>query len=312
MLLILPKELHNLVEGLEIKSETFTIYGTLYNSNYVGSFAALMIPLSFALYFYQKKILYAILSILFVGLMVFVGFGSNSRAGILGVTSALILISILFRKEVIRKPLYIVIPFFTLLIVGYGLNVVTDGRIIDEIKSLSFTKDIRNAQEIADSSVYIEKMIFDDYTLEISTEEQDLLVKFINNDLYFYTLEGVPLEVVKVGGKITFTDESFQDYSFTRSTDNKYYSVIVYKHRFNIWLTIDGFKFQGLSGDLFIPSDPDKIEFLEDYGSMFSSRIYIWSRSIPMLKNYTVIGAGPDMFGIAFPQDDYVGKLNQE
>ena len=55
---------------------------------------------------------------------------------------------------------------------------------------------------------------------------------------------------------------------------------------------------------------PDKIEFLEGYGSLFSSRAYIWSRSIPLLKKYIIIGAGPDMFGIAFPQDDYVGKLN--
>jgi O-antigen ligase len=28
------------------------------------------------------------------------------------------------------------------------------------------------------------------------------------------------------------------------------------------------------------------------------------------LKDYIVLGAGPDMFPIAFPQDDYVGKLN--
>jgi len=309
-LLILPKELHALADTLTFRFNEFAVYGTLYNTNFVGSFAALMIPLSFSLYFYQKKILYAILSILFVGLMVFIGVGSNSRAGILGVVAALLLIAILFRKQVIHKPLHIIIPFVVLVIVGYGLNIASGGRVIAEIKNLSFTNDISKAQEISSNKVYLEKMNFDDYTLEILTEEQDLRIEFVANDLYFSTLEGDPIEVIRSGQNITFVDEAFQDFSFTRSSSNAYYSVRAYSHRFNIWLTIDGFKFEGLSGDLFIPSDPDKIEFLEGYGSLFSSRAFIWSRSIPLLKKYIVIGAGPDMFTIAYPQDDYVGKLN--
>lgn len=309
-LLILPKELHPLADVLTFTFADYAVYATLYNTNFVGSFAALMIPLSFALYFYQKKIGYAILSILFVGLMVFTGVGSNSRAGILGLIVALILISVLFRKELIHKPLHIIIPFIVLIIVGYGLNVASDGRVINEIKNLSFTKDFSKAQEISDNTVYIEKMIFDDYTLEILTEEQDIHIEFSGNDLHFSTLEGDPLEVVKEGKTITFVDEAFQDFRFIRSSNNAYYSVKIYSHYFNIWLTIDGFKFEGLSGDLFIPSDPDKIEFLEGYGSLFSSRVYIWSRSLPLFKKYMIVGAGPDMFAIAFPQDDYIGKLN--
>ena len=128
--------------------------------------------------------------------------------------------------------------------------------------------------------------------------------------MYFTTIEGEFLEVINYRQRITFIDESYQDFVFSRSSDNRYYVVEVYEHIFNIWLTIDGFKLQGLSGDLFIPSNPDKIEILDKYGSLFSSRAYIWSRSIPLLKQYVVIGAGPDMYGIAFPQDDYIGKLN--
>lgn len=309
-LLILPKELDALADTLSFRFAEYAVYGTLYNTNFVGSFVALMIPLSFSLYFYQKKILYSILSILFVGLMVFTGFGSNSRAGILGLAVALILIAILFRKEVIRKPLHIIIPFIVLIIVGYGLNKASDGRIINSIKTMSFTKDVAQAQEKSNNTVYLEKMIFDDYTLKILTEEQDLHIEFNANELSFSSLEGDSLEVIRDGQKITFIDEDFQDFSFTRSSDNSYYKVKVYNHRFNIWLTIDGFQLKGATGDFFIPSDPDKIELLEGYGSLFSNRVYMWSRSIPLLKKYIVIGAGPDMFTIAYPQDDYVGKLN--
>lgn len=39
-----------------------------------------------------------------------------------------------------------------------------------------------------------------------------------------------------------------------------------------------------------------------------SGRLYIWSRSIPLLKNYLIWGSGPDTFYRVFPQNDYVGK----
>ncbi len=309
-LLILPKELHPLAEELTFSFADFAVYATLYNTNFVGSFAALMIPLSFALYFYQRKLGYAFLSILFVGLMVFVGFGSNSRAGIIGVFAALLLIAILFRREAIKKPLYIIIPFIALIVVGYGLNKVSDGRIVDELKSLNLLDDIRRAEELSGSRAYFEELNFDDYTLEIVTDEKSLHIEFIDNDLLFEDLEGQRIDVLREGRRITFVDEEYQDYVFTRSEDGAYYNVRAYGRSFNIWLTIDGFRFEGLSGELYLPSDPDRLAFVDGYESLFSSRAYIWSRSIPLLKEFIIIGAGPDMYPIAFPQDDYVGKLN--
>lgn len=46
---------------------------------------------------------------------------------------------------------------------------------------------------------------------------------------------------------------------------------------------------------------------LEDIGS---GRGYIWSRSIPLLKDTLILGKGPDTFPVVFPQSDYVGKAN--
>jgi len=309
-LLILPKEFHPLAEDITFTFADFAVYATLYNTNFVGSFAALMIPLSFALYFYQKNIQYALLSIIFVGLMVFVGFGSNSRAGIIGVFAALLLIAILFRKEAIKKPLYVIIPFIALLVVGYGLDQASDGRISNEFKNLNLFDDIRRAEEISENRAYFEELNFDYYSLEIVTDEDALVVDFVNNVLYFETLEGDFIEVNREGRRITFVDEQYQNYVFTRSEDGAYYNVRAHGRSFNIWLTIDGFRFEGLSGELYLPSDPDRLAFFDGYESLFSSRAYIWSRSIPLLKKYIIVGAGPDMFPIAFPQDDYVGKLN--
>ena len=41
---------------------------------------------------------------------------------------------------------------------------------------------------------------------------------------------------------------------------------------------------------------------------MGSARGYIWSRSLPLLKDTVFIGVGPDAFAFEFPQDDILGK----
>lgn len=40
-----------------------------------------------------------------------------------------------------------------------------------------------------------------------------------------------------------------------------------------------------------------------------SGRVYIWSRILPMLPKYLLLGSGPDTFAEVYPQNDYVGKM---
>ena len=46
------------------------------------------------------------------------------------------------------------------------------------------------------------------------------------------------------------------------------------------------------------------------YEYLGSGRLYIWSRSLPLVKKYFLLGSGPDTFIEAYPQNDYVGKAN--
>lgn len=308
--LILPSLLDPQADTLKFGLEQFGIYATLYNPNYVGSFAALMIPLSFALYFYQKDIKFAVLALAFVGLMVFVGFGSNSRAGILGVISAIILIAIIFRKETRKKPLYIAIPFALLVIFGIGLNIVTDGSIVAELKSMSLTDAIEDAKEYSDNKVFFESIEIDGYTGIIRTEESDIKLVFNGFRMDYYTLDDELLDTIVNYKEVTFVDEAYSEFSFRKSTTDFYYLTNIYDRWFRIYVTSDGLKLQGLSDELYVPQNPDQIEFLETYGQLFSARAFIWSRSIPMVKDYLLIGAGPDMYTLVYPQDDFAGKLN--
>lgn len=58
--------------------------------------------------------------------------------------------------------------------------------------------------------------------------------------------------------------------------------------------------------DISSPAESFGFKGIERLGS---NRGYIWSRSIPLLKKYILIGAGCDSFALAFPQWDVVNKL---
>ena len=44
----------------------------------------------------------------------------------------------------------------------------------------------------------------------------------------------------------------------------------------------------------------------ENHQRSFSGRGYIWSRTLPLLKDHIFLGSGPDTFVLEFPQDDYL------
>jgi len=94
--LIVPNYLH--LDNLSFSFGSKTIYGTLFNTNFVGSFATLMLPLSVAFLLGAKTKKQRIISGIAVVLMIFVWIGCNSRAGYLGVTVSSVFALWLFRK----------------------------------------------------------------------------------------------------------------------------------------------------------------------------------------------------------------------
>jgi O-antigen ligase len=79
---------------------------------------------------------------------------------------------------------------------------------------------------------------------------------------------------------------------------------------FNLYaLDDDTFRLVGLRGELINKVEKPETLGFTDKEKIGSSRGYIWSRTIPLLKDSFIKGFGPDNFAIAFPQDDYIGKI---
>ncbi len=80
--------------------------------------------------------------------------------------------------------------------------------------------------------------------------------------------------------------------------------------------------------EFYLNINSDSIQFIDQFGKshdgfqqvqsfgfegrerMLSNRGYIWSRSLPLLKNTLFIGTGADVYPFNFPQTDIVGKVN--
>jgi O-antigen ligase len=70
----------------------------------------------------------------------------------------------------------------------------------------------------------------------------------------------------------------------------------------------EGVKFVAPSGRLVdLPAVP-KVEVAGLEGAL-SGRLFIWSRTLPLLTETVFFGRGPGTFALYFPQHDYVGKL---
>lgn len=308
--LILPSELESIGSSLTFIFGKYDIYGTLGNTNFVGSYAALMIPLAFVLYLYSKKIIFQIFNIIFLGLMLLVGYGSNSRAGIIGILVSLLLIVIVYRRMFIHKPLKILLPFVIMLSVGYILNVETEGKVINEIQSINIFKAIEEAKLYSENRVFITRLEIEDDTLYLETEEEGIVLKWLNNGLWPYNLDGEVLEVLVSGRNVSFVDETYKDFKIRIFDDRNAFTIYVYGRAFDLYHTSNGLQVLSNGGFLDQPVMPERVESLDDYGILFSNRAFIWSRSIPLLKDYIFIGSGPDNFPIAYPQFDVAGKLN--
>ena len=64
----------------------------------------------------------------------------------------------------------------------------------------------------------------------------------------------------------------------------------------------------GIRNNIYSIKEVESIGF-QGKEELASKRGYIWSRTIPLIKERPILGYGPDSFAIYFPQEDAVGKF---
>ncbi len=290
------------------------IYSTLYNPNYVGSYMAMLIPILIILIVWLKKLwqkltLLAILILAVINLI-----GSGSRAGIVGTGFAVVILLIVFRKDIwVHKlaTLSSVLVLFGGLLV---LNLALDGSIFNRLADMATLEnktDISETQQkLGEALVGLNDVKLDDKKLQLLTDKGDFIISIEKTTLKVTDEDNKSISTRIENDNITFEDKRFENIRLASNPDQGLLEVYYNKYHLldvtltnkglisptNRWLTyrkncnIEVFGFVGM----------------ESYGS---NRGYIWSRTIPLLKNTILLGNGPDTFAIYFPQYDFLGKL---
>ncbi len=306
--LILPEAFHQAADGLSFRFEKNAVYSTFSNTNYIGSYMALLIPLAFVSIFYLKKPYLKAGSALLTTILIINLFGSRSRAGLVGLGVSVLLAIILFRKAIFKRKLLVAIVTGALIILFFGMNYVLKGALTDRILS-EFTQDSKNEVQFFD----LQDILMDEKSVSIVSATETLVIKMSEESrLYFYNAEDKALEYDMTDNAddsrtIAFTDPQYKDYGLVLKGN-----VITINHKqaqFKLRGTEDSFKLIGINGD-----ETNEIEKPASFGfagneRLGSARGYIWSRSLPMLKKAVLVGYGPDTYAIEFPQNDYIGKI---
>lgn len=273
------------------------VYMALYNPNYAAVFILLVLPVCFYLISCAKKKWQKWILGVEIVLLLCCLWGTGSRAGLF--TGIILLCVKILAKTVYKKRKKWPIITGILILSGLGIWMVYEktGNISYKLQDIQITE---NGIELTSSSGKC--------TVNVKEYGKDGSLLFAKND------KGEKLFVEKESrtGRYVIQEKTFQDFSFeTSKRDNELFLILYYKKEPFTFVKKDNqeFTYENRFGKT------DTIEkctalISDRYDQLLGSRVYIWNRLLPLLKNYIVKGSGPDTFAMVFPQNDYVGRVN--
>lgn len=292
------------------------VYATLYHYNYVGSFMAMLFPLTLTIFLFIKdkknKIFMGLLCLLMFAVLIM----SKSRAGLIGAVLALVILVIMSRKYIMKYKKISIAVLASFIIIFIGINIAMNGIIFDRIKVLfKDTESLFNKNATSHQEAKIKSIEINNGVLTITTDKNKLNVS---------TASKTKNNIVFKDSNNNILYSAFNKKSSTSSFTNPHYNNFYFKFYMMGTTPLININANGI--DTYFAINDGKIKYASSMGKVYndteikhwgfegkeslaSGRAYIWSRTIPLLKNTIIFGNGPDTFAAYFPQYDYVGKL---
>lgn len=316
-------------DGFSLSEHISDVILTFPNPNYVGSYVAIVFPIITMFIFvdYGKfhilNVVNHIVSLLVCCGLLIIAIGSDSLVSILSVilSMGMALIFILSRyTTVFKKGENIYKKVFTI----SGLILFITAFII-VITNQSMMKKIANSFLGEEDTRSVKNIITQEDKIEIIKRDGNVLVlkpivndknQIINYDAYDDNKKKIEMKWYVKTGDFIAEDDRFNMLSVSSHKymiDNSMYEgfILTDMEPNNIsWIFV--FKDNALL--YYTPFGKTiKLHEVESFGfhnheNMANRRGYIWSRTIPMMKEYFFIGAGPNSFITAFPNEDFVGS----
>jgi len=286
------------------------VYLTFYNPNYVGVFAAVIVPIAVMLCIGSERVwekaMWGILSVvLFVCAL-----GSGSKAFLVVIPVTALLGIILYIRKNIKK-----LPF----VIGIIVVLIAAGSVYAKSVNVDIIQYVKYAMTYhTENKHVIEDFIAEEDSITLRYLNKTLTMTCESNegkaDLKAYDEAGNEIPVASDENQIfRFGDERFSDVFvrlYVGTAKNDYIAEIVaagYACRFT--KEEDGYSYVNYAyrTDDMITAEA---AVFEDADRLFSGRGYIWARTIPLLKEHILLGSGADTYSIEFPQNDYIARTN--
>ena len=295
--LILPKGLWGIADTLNFKFDKYIIYSTYFNPNYGGSLMVMFLFFAAMTFFSVRGKLYNILAYLFYILIYINWLGCRSRAGFLAGQFTLIFFIFFYRKKIIKKSKKIILLIVTSLIIGVIMNSFSENSLGKKLYDVELSKYNPMRGMVLNTP----------NDLMITTDKASLNIILKDKQLSFKDDDGRLLLFKFVDNRYKFTDNRYEKFEIEKRKDD-YYNIVYDKFSYPLILRNNGFKTIGFQGRLSEIYVADRVKWMDGYETKGSSRIYIWSRTIPKLKQTGFLGGGPDTYSLIFPQEDNFGK----
>ena len=227
----------------------------------------------------------------------------------LGAALALIMLFVILHKKVRENWQYLLAIGVCFILIFIILNDYGQGNIAGDL--LSFGSQAKMTLGREENNIELEDIRTEDNRLVIESRTNTLVLKLIDGSFSFFDSQGQKLDYTfnKQERIIRFADKRYKRHNFVFNIKNSILKWGYGRIRAKFKITKEGFYIIGHNNKAYKIKDNIERWGFEGRERLGSSRGYIWSRSIPMLKDTLFLGYGADMYAIYFPQDDFVGKL---
>ena len=328
--LMIPNSLKESITEVTFKFGKNYSYGVFANPNYLGGYMGFFAPLMLASAVLSKeikeRIFFGIIFILSSIALLF----SKSEAGVLGYLVSILFMSVIFAIKYIKNKkegnisennILMILPIIFILVfpmISLSSETVRNSvvRIYNEGIEMLFTKNepidyraagpLNKIENISENEI---KVVINNNTLIIKSENDNIIL-----------LDG-EYNIITTHDRKTDQDIGLHDLGYLET--NIYYRYFESHDKTGIRLFNwgSGITLYFLLGENEIITSDYKYQEIEikdasyvgfeGKGSIGSNRGYIWSRSIPLLRESILIGSGPDTFITRFPRADLYAKQLQ-
>jgi len=318
--LITPAAHWDQLDKLNFNFEGGEIYQTVFNPNYVSFYLTLLVPLFAMLFIREKRLTIKCGFGLIYGLSLFNLIGSASSNGVLGLAMSFVVALIVLNKRLIewRKPILF------LLLITLAVGSLTFTRFLPELTSAITGKTVEDNVSQPPTTVEEDPS---SYKLDYFETGKDYLIIGVDGDqltvstqvkdnaavLFFADQTGKALtySTKTSDGLLHIDDPRFSSLGISMQQKNGASFLVIHtgKTQWPFTITANGFVFVNGIGKPVALTQIPHFGF-ENHQSFGTYRGYIWSRSLPILKETLIVGKGADTFNVYFPQNDYVGRYN--